>query len=107
MADMTEIIQMQQECRFEELAARGVAITDGKADWKEGWGKAPFGGHRAHYFAEVASDAIGKHGRHRFWVAKCGAEAVTHDKAPMFNQGSYARCKNCERKVVRGEVGHG
>lgn len=101
MGEMSEILQLQQDGRFQELAARGVSITAGATECKEGWGVAPFCGRRAHYFTEVASDAIGKHGRHRFWVAKCGTEAVTHDKAPMFSPGSYARCKNCEREAAR------
>jgi len=75
-----------------------ITITAGRAAWKQGWGKAPFHGMKAHYFTEVSSDAIGTHGRHRFWVAACGAEAVTHDKAPMFEPGNWPRCKRCEAK---------
>lgn len=106
MTDMKEVIALQQAGNFEELKRRGVQISDGALGLKEGWGKAAFHGMRAHYFVEVASDAIGKHGRHRFWRAECGAEAVTHDKAPMFAMGSWDRCKAClkKRNVKRSSV---
>lgn len=98
MTDMAEVIALQQAGDFEELKLRGIQISDGALGLKEGWGKAPFHGMRAHYFVEVASDAIGKHGRHRFWLAACGAEAVTHDKAQMLGIGSWERCKACLKK---------
>ena len=106
MTDMNEVIALQQSGNFEELTRRGIQISDGALGLKEGWGKAPFHGMRAHYFVEVASDAIGKHGRHRFWRAECGAEAVTHDKAAMFAMGSWERCKVCLKKwnVKRSSV---
>ena len=106
MTDMNEVIALQQSGDFEELKRRGIQISDGALGLKEGWGKAPFHGMRAHYFVEVASDAIGKHGRHRFWRAECGTEAVTHDKAQMLGMGSWERCKAClkKRNVKRSSV---
>ncbi len=106
MTDMNEVIALQQSGDFEELKRRGIQMSDGALGLKEGWGKAPFHGMRAHYFVEVASDAIGKHGRHRFWRAECGAEAVAHDKAAMFAMGSWERCKVClkKRNVKRSSV---
>lgn len=106
MTDMVEVIALQQAGNFEELKRRGIQISDGALGLKEGWGKAPFHGMRAHYFVEVASDAIGKHGRHRFWRAECGAEAVTHDKAQMLGMGSWDRCRAClkKRNVKRSSV---
>lgn len=98
MTDMNEVIALQQSGDFEELKRRGIQISDGALGLKEGWGKAPFHGMRAHYFVEVASDAIGKHGRHRFWRAECGTEAVTHDKAQMLGMGSWERCRACLKK---------
>ncbi len=106
MTDMNEVIALQQSGNFEELTHRGIQISGGALGLKEGWGKAAFHGMRAHYFVEVASDAIGKHGRHRLWRAECGAEAVTHDKAPMFSMGSWERCETClkKRNVKRSSV---
>ncbi|RJX81302.1 hypothetical protein [Pseudomonas sp. LS-2] len=98
MIDMQEVIDMARAGKFEELAARGVQITDGKLEQIEGWAKPFFGGSRAHYFIQIAADTIGKHGRYRGWKAVCGAEATTHDKAPMFGMGSWQRCKSCLRK---------
>jgi hypothetical protein len=98
MIDMEEVIALQQAGDFEELTRRGIQMSGGALGLKEGWGKAPFHGMRAHYFVEVASDAIGKHGRHRFWRAVCGAEAVTHDKASMLAMGNWERCKVCLKK---------
>jgi hypothetical protein len=67
-----------------------------------GWGKAPFHGSKAHLYELIDADSIGKFGRERFWLAACGAEAFTHDKAPMFSAGSWSRCKKCERSVNHG-----
>lgn len=98
MIDMNEVLQLQRKGEFAELTRRGVQITDGALGKKEGWAKAAFSGSRAHYYVEIAANAISNHGRHRLWKAVCGAEAETHDKAPMFGIGSYERCKNCLKK---------
>lgn len=106
MIDMSEAIELQRAGEFEELTHRGIQMSDGALDLKEDWGKAAFHSMRAHYFVEVASDSIGKHGRLRLWRAECGAGAVTHDKAPMFAMGSWERCKTClkKRNVKRSSV---
>ncbi|SEJ52954.1 hypothetical protein SAMN04244572_04354 [Azotobacter beijerinckii] len=106
MADMQEVIRLRREGKFAELSAMGIQITGGSAaGQKSGWFKAPFSGEKAHYFTETASDAIGEHGRHRFWKAACGAEAVSHDKAPMFFEGNFERCAKC--KTIRGRIRRG
>ncbi|HEY0287165.1 MAG TPA: hypothetical protein VGC62_09170 [Pseudomonas sp.] len=98
MIDMNEVIALQQAGDFDELTRRAIQISDGKLEQTEGWAKPCFHGKRAHYFVQVSADAIGKYGRHRFWKAECGAEAVTHDKAPMFGMGNWERCKACLKK---------
>lgn len=103
MIDMKEVITLAKAREFAELTRRGVQITDGVLTQTEGWAKPAFHGMRAHYFVQVSADAIGKHGRYRAWRSLCGAETVTHDKAPMFGMGSWERCKNClkRRNVTR------
>lgn len=98
MIDMNEVIALARGGKFNELSKRGVQISDGPLAQTEGWAKPPFHGMRAHYFVQVSADAIGKHGRYRGWKAICGAEATTHDKAPMFGRGSWERCKSCLKK---------
>lgn len=98
MIDMNEVMALARAGRFEELVTRGIQITDGKMEQAEGWAKPCFHGKRAHYFSQVSADAIGPGGRYRTWKSLCGAETVTHDKAPMFAIGSYDRCKSCLKK---------
>jgi hypothetical protein len=98
MIDMQEVIDMARAGRFEELAKRGIQITDGKLEQVEGWAKPCFGGSRAHYFVQTSADAIGPQGRYRTWKSVCGTETTTSDKAPMFAMGSYERCKSCLKK---------
>ena len=87
---------------FELLDELGAQVADGLLPGKKGWGKAPFCGNKAHLFELVFADTIGPHGREKYWVALCGADAVTTDKAPMFSAGSWQRCKNCERRASHG-----
>lgn len=87
---------------FELLDEPGAQVADGPLPVKKGWGKAPFCGNKAHHFELIYADAIGPQGREKYWVALCGADAVTTDKAPMFSAGSWQRCKNCERRARNG-----
>ncbi|WP_110949531.1 hypothetical protein [Pseudomonas bohemica] len=98
MIDMQEVIDMQRAGRFEELAARGIQITDVKLEQVEGWAKPCFTKSKAHYFVQTSADAIGPGGRYRTWKSLCGTEAITSDRAPMFAIGSYDRCKACLKK---------
>jgi hypothetical protein len=98
MTEMQEVIRLAQAGRFDELSAQGVQISDGKLEQTEGWAKPAFHGQRAHYFTQLSADAIGRHGRYRAWRAVCGAEAITHDRAPMFGIGSWERCKACLKR---------
>lgn len=98
MIDMNEVLELQRKGDFAELTRRGIQISDGKMEQAEGWAKPCFSGFRAHYFVQTSSDAIGPGGRYRSWKSVCGAEATTHDKAPMFGMGNWERCKACLKK---------
>ncbi|MCQ4271057.1 hypothetical protein NA655_08490 [Pseudomonas kuykendallii] len=68
---------------------------------REGWGKASFVGVKAHLFRPISSDRIGAQGRERQWVSLCGVSAVSTSRWPMFEAGSWERCRVCESKVRR------
>lgn len=84
---------------------RVIAITGGRADWSRGWGKAPFCGGKAHYFIEDTEHKKNAPDTH-YWESACGTRAVTHDRAPMFEPGSWPRCKRCERWRAGPTVSH-
>ncbi|HBO3404147.1 hypothetical protein [Pseudomonas aeruginosa] len=87
---------------IDRLNSPTTQVSEGSLTSKKGWGKAPFSGNKAHHFELIYADAIGPQGREKYWVALCGADAVTTDKAPMFSAGSWQRCKNCERRARNG-----
>lgn len=66
-----------------------------------GWARMPFVGMKSHYWREdrhTLPAQISERGRTRFYVASCGALAVTDDRAPAFNEGNWPRCKRCQQK---------
>ncbi|HEJ5874566.1 hypothetical protein I5K34_27605 [Pseudomonas aeruginosa] len=87
---------------FDLLDGEDTQVSGGPIPGKKGWGKAPFSGNKAHHFELIYAGAIGPQGREKYWVALCGADAVTTDKAPMLSAGSWQRCKNCERRERNG-----
>lgn len=93
--------------RAASLAEIGVFEPDsgiqigGRPMEREGWGKACFVGVKAHLFRPISSDRIGAQGRERKWISLCGVAAVSTSRWPMFEAGSWERCKVCESKARR------
>lgn len=78
----------------------GIQIS-GRPMEREGWGGACFVGKKAHLFRPISNDRIGPQGRERKWISLCGVPAVSTSRWPMFEAGSWERCKVCESKVRR------
>lgn len=93
--------------RAASLAEIGVFEPDsgvqigGRPMEREGWGKACFVGMKAHLFSPITADRIGPQGRERKWISLCGVPAVSTSRWPMFEAGSWERCKVCESKARR------
>lgn len=81
------------------------AISAGPIEHMEkGWAVMPFVGGKAHYWVEdkdTMPPKIRYGERVRYYKSHCGISAVTNNKVPALQPGSWPRCKRCNTKAHR------
>lgn len=80
-----------------------ACITGGRASPAKGWLKPmfPHSGKVHHFAKKKGMDILTSQGRATYWVALCGADAVSTDKMPMFESGNWPRCRKCEKALAK------
>ncbi|WP_110970856.1 hypothetical protein [Pseudomonas huaxiensis] len=82
-----------------------VQITGPATTAAEGWMKPAFPhSGKAHYFEqELELPSTESQGSAYAWHSLCGIDSVSTGKVPMFEAGSWSRCKRCEHRLEKIE----